>query len=140
MPRGVKTCPSCKETCGPRTRVCSKCGHNFFEEKPEPVPVPTFSADSEQMMSSEEPEQNQEPQVLSTGKNKVWALAGKPPKFSGDVEKWLDEVEEQFREYEVTPSAAIIFLRAVDPNVVTAAVKDQVRESFYRRRGVLTYA
>jgi len=33
MPRGNKTCPSCKTNTGPRTKICA-CGYDYFSSAP----------------------------------------------------------------------------------------------------------
>jgi len=56
MPRGSKTCPQCKATTGPRTKVCPECSHQYIigaakssprpgpPVGPPPVGRPTFKA------------------------------------------------------------------------------------------------
>lgn len=44
MPRGQKTCPKCKATTGPRTKVCPGCGYQYIIGQKPPVGPPTRPA------------------------------------------------------------------------------------------------
>lgn len=39
MPRGIKTCPQCQETMGPRTKICPSCKYDFHINEQLPAEV-----------------------------------------------------------------------------------------------------
>lgn len=110
----LKTCDSCGAKHGPRTRVCP-CGHVFqAKPKPEPALLPITTETVGAAVTGEP--------AVPKGKPNVYAIAGKPPPYEGDLSDWLEQVKGSRPEYQVTYDAAVCHLQhatQVDSNMAS---------------------
>jgi len=114
-----KTCPQCKLKNGPRTQWC-KCGYAFAAKEKEP------KEEKQELKEEAEPQQEEKP----IGLPKVYAIAGNLPAYDGDLEAWLQSLENLRPANDVTLGAAVNALIHVGGD---APLVERVKE-IYRKR------
>jgi len=121
MGRGQKSCPKCETFCGPRTRVCSKCGYVY--------PMKSGKGKTTKVEAP-----RMEPPVVRAAKPKTPAPA-LPPMPTLGVAKSKPEVEEEATTLPLPPLA----LTENYKTVTTFRIKDLPRARQFMADLTATY-
>lgn len=117
MAKGIKSCPTCASETGARSLKCVKCGYEFKS-----AVIENGYCDPDKKPDG--------PRLFPIYGNMVYTPAGKcPAVYNGNLDVFLNKLEQFIRPNKLHPEAALYWLRSIGENNIE-------KEEVYAKLGV----